>query len=402
MVPQAADVRIFNTLRQLALCSAQKVALAAAVFGVALSTSCESATSPSLGDSSTAVIVSTDTADLAVVDPRLMRVSGRIAPLSGMKSRGAVAPDRATLYLLSFDDPTTELVAIDTRALRVQWRMPLATLEQHALHDTLPVSIGSAMAVSPDGARLFTQAADANGEGLAVVDLQSRTVVDFIPLGTVMDVAAEMPSSDLPNGAILVAAVRQTSSAVYTGLFFVLDAGSLVVRDSVTITSATDDPTGGMQQVLGAPDGQHSYVVGFQQYRYDLVDQRLTDSVATPSNGRLAITADGSTLYRSDAGDFDSPGTGEIFVYGADLSQRAPINVTQIAASPSAGGAPLITGNVVPSADGKLLYVASGTPGAGGFGAFEPARLLVIDLQADVLAESILVAGSSPLVMFVR
>lgn len=380
----------------------RKFALAAILPGAALSISCGSATSPALVDASTAVIVATDTADLVVVDPRLTEVTSRIGPLSGMKSRGAVSPDHNTLYLLSFDDPSTELVAIDTRALRVQWRLPLATLEEHALNDTLPVSIGAAMAVTPDGARLVTQAADAQGEGIAVIDLQSKRVVDFIPLGTAMDIAAEGPGTSLPNGAILVAAVRQTAPALYSGLFFVLDAGSLAVRDSVTITSATDDPTGGMQQVLGAPDGRYCYVVGFEQYRYDLVDQRLTDSVATPSNGLLAITADGSTLYRSDAGDFDSPGTGQIYVYGASLAQRAPINVAQIAPSPAARGAPVVAGNAVPSADGKLLYVASGTPRAGGFGPFEPARLLVIDPQADVLVESVAIAGSSPLVVFVR
>ena len=46
--------------------------------------------------------------------------------------------------------------------------------------------------------------------------------------------------------------------------------------------------------------------------------------------------------------------------------------------------------------------LASGTPRAGGFGPFEPARLLVIDPQADVLVESVAIAGSSPLVVFVR
>jgi len=396
-------VRVHYILRQPAPCRRVRVTIALTLAGASVNVSaCGSTTSPALGNTSAAVIVATDTEDVAVVDPRLMRVTGRIGPLSGMKSRGAVSPDHAMLYLLSFDDPSTELVAIDTRALRVQWRVPLQMLEQHALHDTLPVSIGAAMAVTPDGMRLVAQAADAQGEGVAVIDLRSQSVVAFVPLGTVMDVAAEVPSTAMPHGAILVTAVRQTTPAVYSGLFFVLDASTLAVRDSVTITAASSDPTAGMQQVLGAPDGQHAYVVGLQQYRYDLLDRRLTDSVATPSNGRLAITADGSALYRSDAGDFDSPGTGQIFVYGADLTPKASINVTQIAPSPSAGGAPVITGNVIPSADGKLLYVASGTPRAGGFGAFEPARLLVIDPQADVLVESVGVAGSSPLVMFVR
>ena len=41
--------------------------------------------------------------------------------------------------------------------------------------------------------------------------------------------------------------------------------------------------------------------------------------------------------------------------------------------SPGAGGAHVAMGNVIPSDDGKLLCVASGTPRACGFGAFEPA-----------------------------
>ena len=381
-----------------------RLACCRALIGAALSLSCASATSPAPSRTGNAVIIATDTNDLSVVNPSQGKVSGHIGPVPRLKSRGAISPDRSTLYLFAeLDLANREIIAIDTRTLEISWRVDIAQLEQQALADSLPVSIGgNLMTTTPDGTRLLLNASMQDGEGFVVVDPNSREVTGFDPLVHVIDLAAVAPSSELPNGAVLVTGVRQLGPLVYTGLFYVLDGASLAVRDSVTVTAATDDPTGGMQQVLASPDGQYAYVVGFQQFRYDLLSHRVTDSVATPSHGWLSISPDGSTLYRSDFGSFDLPGSGDVFVYGANLTPRTPIDVSSIAPSPTAEGQPVLTGNAVPSSDGKLLYVAAGTPRIGGIGFYEPARLLELDTKTSRLVRAVPVAGSSPLVLFVR
>lgn len=76
-------------------------------------------------------------------------------------------------------------------------------------------------------------------------------------------------------------------------------------------------------------------------------------------------------------------------------------HVTQIAPSPSAGDAHVITGNVIRVPTESAVRRLRHAPRRG-VDSFEPARLLMIDLEADALVGSAAVAGSSPLVMFVR
>lgn len=382
----------------------ERLAFAGALVGAALSLCCGSAIAPSQSGTPDVVVVATDTNDLSVVDPNQGKVTRQISPIARLKSRGVMSPDHATLYLFAeLDNPSRELIAIDTRTLAISWRVHVAQLEQQALSDSLPVSIGGdIIAVTPDGTRLLLNATEEAGEGFVVVDLHSRAVSGFDPLVHVIDLATVAPSSALPNGAILVAGVRQVGPIVYTGLFYVLDGATLAIRDSLAVTPATDDPTGGMQQVLASPDGHQAYVVGFQQFRYDLANERMTDSVPTPSFGWLSMSPDENTLYRSDFGTFDAPGSGQIFVYNADLTPRAPINISHVAPSPTAVGQPVVTDNAVPSLDSKLLYVAAGTPRVSGYGVFEPARLLVIDPTRNVLVKAVPLHGSSPFVALVR
>jgi len=379
--------------------------LAGTVLGLTILPSCDSSTAPLVtGGRASAAVIATDANNLSDIDLAFGIVGSEIGPLPQLKSRGTTSPDGSTFYFLALglDNPTDEIVAIDTRSRRIEWKVDVAALQQLGLADSLSVSIGYAMTVTPDGSRLLIRSANNGVDGIAVMDLRSQAIVSFFPLAEINDLSTVPPNSDLPNGVILVAAVRQRSQFLFDGMFYVLDGASLAVRDSVVITPQIGDETGGMQQVLAAPDGRHAYVVGFEQFRYDLVNHRITDSVATPNPGWLSISPDGTTLYRSDAGGFDFPGTGKIFVYNADLIPRTPINVTAIAAWPGTAHEPIVTGNVIPSPDGKVLYVATGTPRGGGYGPEEPSRLLVIDLVKGTLLRGIRVRGSSPLLMFVR
>jgi len=367
------------------------------LLGAALSLSCASATTPQPNAVATAVVIATDTNDLSVVNPRSGEIT-ELGPLPPFKYAGAMSPDSATFYVLAeLSFPTREIVAIDTRSLRIEWRVPVATLEQES---ATGLSIDGAMTVSPDGNRLLVQASSSSGDGIAVVDLHLRVVTNFIPLASVVDMAPVAANSTMPNGAVLVAGVHQRGPGRYDGLLFVLDGTTLTVQDSATVSSSTDDRAAGLQQVLASPDGEHAYVVGFQQVRYDLRERQITDSVPTPSLGRLTISPDGNTIYRTDAGDGrDFPGSGNIFVYGADLTPRESIDVTALAPAPNA--LQVATDDAVPSSDGRLLYVAAGSPRATSYGG-EPARLLVLDPTARVLVKAVPLKGWSPDVLFAR
>jgi len=229
------------------------------LLGAALSLSCGGATAPQPDGLATAVVIATDTNNLSVVNPRSGDVT-QLGPLPPFKYAGALSPDRVTFYLLAeLSFPTRELVAIDTRSLRIEWRVSVATLEQQA---ATGVSIDGAMTVTPDGSRLLMQATSSRGDGIAVVDLHTRVFADFIPLASVVDMAAVPANSTMPNGAILVGGVHQRGPGRYDGLLLILDGGTLLLQDSATITSSSGDPAAGLQQVLASPDGQHAYVVG--------------------------------------------------------------------------------------------------------------------------------------------
>lgn len=378
-------------------------------MGAGPTLSCENALAPLPGRATDLVVVATlpqtDSGSLAVIDPQLGKVTAHIGPLPRLVGGGPTSADRATLYLsAALDDPTIEIVAVDTKSLRIQWRMRLTAFDQQAVSDSLHLTIGSTMALTPDGKRLLLGATTPNGGGVAVVSLDNRQVTGFIPFVPVGRLASVAPNTALPNGAIIVTSlVRQFDPERYTGMLYVLDGATLAIRDSLAVTQASDDFTADILQVVAAPDGEHVYVVGIQQqFRYDLASHQITDSVATPSFGTLSIAPDGKTLYRSDFGDFDSPGSGKIYVYDADLTPRAPIELSQIAPSPTAKGQPVVSDNAVASSDGRLLYVAAGTPAAGGYVAYEPARLLVLDLQTNALVRTIPLSGASPFVILVR
>jgi|SRR6185312_1595820 len=87
------------------------------------------------------------------------------------------------------DEPTSDLVAIDSRSLQIEWRMKFATIDQQALGDSLRITLGDEiMAVTPDGAHLLLNATEAGGYSLEepsrllVIDRNTEAQVRAIPL----------------------------------------------------------------------------------------------------------------------------------------------------------------------------------------------------------------------------
>lgn len=103
--------------------------------------------------------------------------------------------------------------------------------------------------------------------------------------------------------------------------------------------------------------------------------------------GGIAFSLDGRTIYVTDGGDlFDTPGSGQIAVFDADLNPQPPIDLRTSAA---VNGHPPSMHGAAGSSDGRMLYVAAGTPSRGPLYGSQPARLLVIDCSTRRLLRAI-------------
>ena len=127
-------------------------------------------------------------------------------------------------------------------------------------------------------------------------------------------------------------------------------------------------------------------------YKCDLVTHTVLAAQSHPFVGThtlLALAPDGQRLYLPDAGDeFNSPGSGIIYVYGSNLEALEPIDLH---ASASVDGKPPTMHGAAVSADGKLLYVAAGSAATGPTFEAQPGRLLVVDaLRGNLLGTTAL------------
>ncbi|MGH7649703.1 MAG: YncE family protein [Gemmatimonadaceae bacterium] len=264
------------------------------------------------------------------------------------------------------------------------------------------------MAFSPDGAKLFAAGAFPNnpwanlpppdGEFIAVLDAQLDTVLARIgPLQArqTFGLATLPAGSAAPHGAILAVGSRRRQGAGpgnTVDQLWVIDPTTYAVIDS--LQPEPSPPAGQdalLTQVVASPDGEHAYVVSDTRviYECDLAAHVTVASAPARGTGQLAIAPDGETLYLTDQGDyFDTPGFGQVFVYGADLSQRPPIDLR-----PAFGGGVPVTHGIAVSPSDTLLYVATGTGSLGPNYGTQPLQLLIIDLTGHAPIRKVPMGG---------
>lgn len=329
-----------------------------------------------------------ETESLVVVDAGASKVIARPGPMPRYKEAFALAPDSAILYISAVGDAGRELIRLDTRSFRVV-RDAMSVIEARSDIGELSIHGGRAIAVFPDGTKLAAAQAYRDGvAGIVILDAQSWEPIDFIyplyipPFG--MERLA--PSSEFPSGALLVIGAREDDVQPSLDWLFVMDPLTHRFTDSVAIAPPANDSRGTLRQVLPAPDGQTVYVVGRSFiYRYDLARGEVIATVERPTRGLISLSPDGTTLYVPDAGDFDWPGSGLLFVYDADLNPEEPIDLSEAAFN---GTAPSL-GGVGVSPGGDLVYVAAGTGSRGPLSGPQPAKLLIVDAVARRLIETV-------------
>ncbi len=262
---------------------------------------------------------------------------------------------------------------------------------RRSLKPTVTNGIGlvnaQSIGVSADGATVhvgYAQQDDALG--LAAVDVATRRPIAFSgPWRLVGPLESVQGSAMFPEGVLLVPGYRQPAAEPprpdAPAYVFLLHPRTLAVLDS--IGGDVFEPGTRAIGVIATPDPRTLYLFdGLRVRRFDLETRTITASMTRVATGAVTYVPQTRYLVFSDAGDGRNfPGSGLLHLYTDDLRPLGTIDV-----STPLGGTPhslhaLVTSGAVSSADGRHLFVRSGsTDGIGPNFPGQPSRLLVVNL----------------------
>jgi YVTN family beta-propeller protein len=196
--------------------------------------------------------------------------------------------------------------------------------------DTVPVKDPVALAISPDGSRLYAVSSDRRSYyqypagRLTIIDTASHAVVETIAVGACPDTVTASPDGaylyithydtcsvsavNLMTGNVTAVALRDAPLAVVftpdSAHAYVRNVRSLTVIDTTT-NDADDIDTGDLPRGLQlSPDGKRAYITNFGDGTLSVVDT-ITNSVATIVDvpgypEAVAVSPDGERIYVGD------------------------------------------------------------------------------------------------------
>jgi DNA-binding beta-propeller fold protein YncE len=350
---------------------------------------------------------------LSVVDGTTGRIAATPGPVARSKRANALAPDGSTAYVtLLGETHGNELAALSLPAGRFRWRLALTDPGNEAatLVDGLEL-YGSALATTPDGARLVIshalrpadRARVLDSARVALLDLTTRHVLATVgPLSVNPDGLATLPAGPAaPRGAVLAIGARKRGVSPSLDWLFVLDPETLAATDSAALTPAAADAGGTLRRLVVAPDRRRVYLLARdgELIAYDLVDRAVVGRSHAPPGAWLAVAPDGQRVYASDPGSFiDSPGSGKLFVFDGTL---APLGAIDLGTAAAVNGFPPATHGLAVSRDGARLYVASGTASVGPLYGPQPQRLLVVDVAQRTILHATALGDYGPAGVYV-
>jgi YVTN family beta-propeller protein len=252
--------------------------------------------------------------------------------------------------------------------LLIQTQLAVVDLDIGVVTGYITMSAGmSAMAASPDGARLYL----VGPYGIEVIDTQSRTSVATIQVGTSPRGAVVSPDSTriyvTNSGDNTVSVVDALSRQVVAtipvanqpnGIAITPDGSRLlVVHDASRTVSVIDTATHTVAATLTAgtspigvatsPDGRYAYVTGQASNDLTVIDVAAGSVVATvPTGARpygVAVGRDSRRVYVTNADDAS--------VSVIDATTRSVIATVPVGSNP---------GRIEVSADGSQVYVVAG------------------------------------------
>jgi YVTN family beta-propeller protein len=195
---------------------------------------------------------------------------------------------------------------------------------------TVPISDVAALAISPDGSRLYAVSCDRStyyqypAGWLTIIDTASRAAVNTIAVGACPETITASPDGDYlyitHYDTCSVSAVNLTTGSSTAlvlrdaplDVVFAPDSGHAYVRNvcSLTVIDATtndvdDIDTGDLPRGLQlSPDGKRAYISNFGDGTLSVVDT-ITNSVATTVDvpgypEAVAVSPDGERIYVGD------------------------------------------------------------------------------------------------------
>lgn len=211
---------------------------------------------------------------LSVIDLSTGTVTATF-PLAGPATALAVGPDGQRVYAGQDDEGRVAVAVIDTGAERV------STIEL----GSGPGAGIDALRVDPTGKRLVAAVTDERGSQLIIVDAETAWVRRVVPVGS--------PIRDIAHVGSAVYVL--TSDRAVGGAVQVIDLSTYTVTDTVTLGGA---PT----QLAMSPDLARAYIVDYDRVTV-LCTLRLEIVESLTLAGRpscVALAADGSRLYAAD------------------------------------------------------------------------------------------------------
>jgi len=296
--------------------------------------------------------------DSVVVIDGLHHIVGRI-PVSGSAKSLVMDADGKRLFIVDYDG---SVMVVDTRDYTAQtlWDgcasdVVISPHRRHlyAAHNqvtnggsndvvsvldiagattaaTVPVKDVAALAISPDGSRLYAVSYDRRtyyqypAGRLTIIDTASHAVVETIAIGACPETVTASPDGaylyithydtcsvsavNLTTGNVTAVALRDAPLAVVftpdSAHAYVRNVHSLTVIDTTT-NEADDVATGDLPRGLQlSPDGKRAYITNFGDGTLWVVDT-ITNSVATTVGvpgypEAMAVSPDGENIYVGD------------------------------------------------------------------------------------------------------
>jgi len=350
------------------------------------------------------VLTTADDATLRSVDPD-GRCGQRRVDLGGHAESVVLSPDHSRAYVVVLlASGQREFAAIDIASMAVVSRDPLSSL--NVADTSIGAATGELAAVSEDGSAIYLWRTIGSGViGLARFDLRSRQVTAFSGPWNLVQIELLKANTPFPEGTLVVVGLR-TGGGPLRGrsLVYFLDQVTLEITDSILPSAIGGEEH--VWQFVPAPDGSRAYMVGATKIvSYDFAQRVMVASTDRQATGMLSINPDGNRLILTDAGTWpDSPGSGLLRLYDANLSFLGVIDVsTPLAAGPHSI-VPIRTGFAVASRDGRRFFVRSGSEIRGPLYPSQPARVLTVDVGERRLLRAVPLGGfgSSLLILEAR
>lgn len=235
----------------------------------------------------------------------------------------AVAPDGKLVYVANFADGTISVVDTSTNTVTNTFNLGnrslptmlaitpdgnnLYVVDQGRLTisvvstvtgsvvTTIPVNDAAAVAITPDGSRVYVQGVSDSFSSVDVIDTATNTVIASIPVPGIVSFGI----ADTPNGR----------NIYVTGGF---TANVSVISTSTNTAFATIPDPGRPEGIAISPDGGRAYVTNLGNaaatgHQVDVIDTSTNTVVGSISVGAdpeaLAVTPDGALVYVKNAGD---------------------------------------------------------------------------------------------------